>query len=391
MSGPATLPAELVTDPGQLTAAVRELLREPAVAVDTESNSYHRYPERLCLVQVGTRHRCYLIDPLAIQDVRPLGRLLADERVQKVIHSADYDLRSLDREWGFRVRNLYDTSVAAHFAGLDRLGLAAAAQHFLGVTLNKSKSLQRADWSLRPLSKTALAYAAADVQHLLALRDAIEAALARSGRGAWVREECARLEEVRHTPPEPPERACLGMKGTRSLDGRGLAILTRLAALREREARRRGRPPFRVLSEETLVYLASHPHEEIAEAPGLGPSTLGRLGSQIRQALREGLAAEPVERPAPPEPVRPRMTGPEPARFERLRAWRNEEAKAIGLDPALVWPMASLERLARAPATLDEELRAPEVRRWQAERFAPGLRALLRKMAGAGRAAERRA
>ncbi len=363
---------ELVTGAASLEAAARAMLGEPAIALDTESNSFYRYPEQLCLVQVATSRQVYLVDPLAVGDIAPLGRVLADAAVQKVIHGADYDVISLDRHAGLRVRNLYDTGVAARFVGLEQVGLAALAQALLGVTLNKSKRLQRADWGRRPLAPELQEYAAADVRYLLALRDLLDERLQALGRGAWVAEECARLEEMRYNAPDVP-LAFLAAKGSRELDGRGLAVLRALFAFREEEARRQERPPFYILSEAALVQLAANPQADLGEVPGLGEGGLKRYGRAIERALREGLAAPPVRRPASTHPWA-RPTPEQVERLRRLKEWRSARGAELGLDPALLWPMASLERLARAPETLAAEFSAPEVRRWQRERFGEQLR-----------------
>jgi ribonuclease D len=172
------------------------------------------------------------------------------------------------------------------------------------------------------------------------------------------------------------------MKGSRALDGIGLAVLAELATLRDREARRRGRPPFRILMDETLVFLAANPKADLKEAPGVGPITLERMGKAIRQALQRGMEAPPIERPAPALPPRRPMNSPENARWEALKQWRTQQGQALALDPALVWPMASLERLGRDPDAFNAELRAPEVRRWQAKRFGPLLQERLAVLAG---------
>ena len=136
-------------------APSRPALREPVVALDTEANGYHRHPERVCLIQLATRKRLYVIDPIEIDDMAPLGPLLASRRVEKVIHGADYDIRGLDRDWGFRIANIFDSSIAARFAGMEKIGLAAALEECLGIRVEKRKRLQRADWSRRPLSDEA--------------------------------------------------------------------------------------------------------------------------------------------------------------------------------------------------------------------------------------------
>ncbi|MBI3953478.1 MAG: HRDC domain-containing protein [Chloroflexi bacterium] len=361
----------------RLETALEEMAAGLAVALDTESNSFYRYPEQLCLVQIATARRVYLLDALALGDLAPLGRITGDPAIQKVIHGADYDVRSLDRHASLRVRNVFDTSIAARFAGLEQVGLAALAEGLLGVKLDKSKRLQRADWGLRPLSRELLEYAAADVRHLLALRDILAERLGALGRAEWVAEECARLEEVRHAPPDT-ELAFLAVKGSRDLDGRGLAVLHALCAWREAEARRLQRPHFHIVSDAALAFLAAHPHAELSAAPGLGESAQRRYGRAIREALKAGLAAPPLRRP-PSSSLWVRPTAEQNERLRRLKEWRAAQGRALELDPALLWPMASLERLARAPATLRAELAAPEVRRWQRERFGEQLREWLEK------------
>src|ERR1035437_843476 len=99
------LPFEIITQSSQLDVAIRDMAGEPTISLDTESNSRHHYPEQLCLIQIGTRRRVYIIDTIVLKDVAPLGAILADAPIQKVIHGADYDVRCLDRHYGFRVRN----------------------------------------------------------------------------------------------------------------------------------------------------------------------------------------------------------------------------------------------------------------------------------------------
>ena len=143
-------------------------------------------------MQIATTTNGYIIDPLAIgADVGPLGEVFQNQHIEKVVHSADYDLRSLDREWGFRVRNVFDTSVAAAFIGSTRLGLANVLEEVIGVIVIKSKKLQRADWTIRPLRDEALAYAAEDVRHILKLREVLGERLKVLGREHWVAEECS--------------------------------------------------------------------------------------------------------------------------------------------------------------------------------------------------------
>ena len=364
----------------ELDAAVAALASAPALAVDTESDSRHRYPEKVCLIQLSDGAETYLVDALAGLDYGGLGRAFADARVQKILHGGDYDLRCLDRDFGFAFANCYDTSIAARFAGLERFGLAPLLEDLLGVGIPKDQKLRRADWSRRPLPADALAYAAADALHLPALRDALDVRLRALGRQDWVAEECARLAEVRYAPPDP-DTAFLSVKGAHALDERALAVLKALWAFREGEARRLNRPPGYILSAQALAFLSANPKADLAKVPGLGPVLIRRYGRAIRAALAEGEAAPPEIRPRPEGPFVPRMTKPESALVARLKKWRAGLGVELRLAPSLLWAMRSLERLARAPLSLDAELQAPEIRAWQRKEFADSLRAAVAKAA----------
>lgn len=373
---PESLPAdtEFVTDDARLAAVLEDAAGHTSIALDMEANSFFRYPEHVSLLQLAVADRMYLIDPFAIDDMSPMGDILAQAPIEKIFHSADFDIRSLDREWGFHIDNLFDTSIAAAFVGMPRLGLGTVLEETLRVVIPKEKGLQRSDWSLRPLSSEALDYAAADVRHLVDLRNALAERLQELGRTSWVTEECARLTTVRHVPNDP-ENAFLSMKGSRDLDGRGLAILKTLVAFREKEALRRDRPPFRVMPDRAFLFLAENPAVDLTAVPGIGRFAFPPLAARLRDVIREGVKAPPVQRPR-----RPRYPRPLPEERDRLRLlkeWRTTQGEQLALDAGLLWPMASLERLSRQPSTLSAEFEAPEVRDWQSEEFGESLKAFV--------------
>jgi ribonuclease D len=362
------LPIEIITQSAQLDAAILKMDGSAAVALDTESNSSHYYPEQLCLIQIATRTHSYVIDSIILKDVSALVKVLADASVMKVIHGADYDIRCLDRHAGLHIRNLYDTYIAARFAGLTEVGLAALLRDLLGVNIVKSKRLQTADWGRRPLSAEAIDYAASDVFHLLSLQEILDKKLKELERTTWAAEEFTRLEEVRFTPPDL-ERAFLSVKGAEDLDGRGLAVLRSLYFFRDEEARRQHRPPFFIMPDIALVSLAASPSTD-----GMAPS-LQRYRRGLQQALHDGLAAPPVQLPPPP-PYEP-STQEQIKRLSRLKLWRTALADNLKLDPSLIWPTPSLQRLAREPESFDMEINAGNVRRYQREQFAASLKHFL--------------
>ena len=374
---------ELVTTVPRLEAVVESALRRPVVAMDLESNGFFRYPERVCLVQLAVGGAVHLVDPLSLEHVAPLGALLAAASVEKVFHAADYDVRSLDREWGFRCRNLFDTGIAAAFVGSRRLGLAAVLKDHLGVEVDKSNKLQRADWTRRPLTAELLHYAAGDVRHLCRLRDVLHDKLDALGRIAWMREECVRQAAVRYRVPET-EWAFLSVKGSRELDGRGLAVLRSLHAFREREALRRGRPPFRIFPDTAMTALAANPSLDFARVSGLGRYAHAPAASDLRRAVTEGIGMPPVKRPRAPSTIAEQLGEHERktarTRLQHLRKWRTAQADRLGLDPGRVWPAASLERLSLWPGGFDDEMASAEVREWQRRELGGSLRGLTSRL-----------
>ncbi len=364
---------KVIDHSSQLDVAVTEMSGSSAIAIDTESNSLHRYPEQLCLIQTATLQQIYVIDTITLPDITPIRKILEDNGVVKVIHGADYDVRSLDRYGGIRIHNLYDTYIAARFAGVSKVGLADLLRDLLGIDIPKSKDLQHADWGKRPLSSEALEYAATDVRHLLALQQILAQRLSTMGRTAWVSEEFARVEDVRFTPLNM-DAAFLSIKGSQHLDGHALAILKSLYIFREAEARRQHRPPFFIIPDVALVYLSNDPSANLTEVPGLSQH-FERVGPGIRQAIREGQNAAPAERPhVIYEPLNPGQL----RLLTCLKGWRENLGQSLCLDPSLLWPTASLERLAKAPDLFATELTSSNIRGWQRLEFAASLESYLK-------------
>jgi ribonuclease D len=350
-----------------LLAHVRESKR---VAFDTESASFHRYVDRVYLIQLSTDSRTALVDPLKVADLSEIGVILADPTIEVAFHDADYDLRVLDRDYGFRARHIFDTRIAAQLAGEPAVGLGSLLERHFGVRLDKR--YQRADWSERPLTPEMLAYAADDTRFLLRLRDLLAAELDRMGRRHWLDEECARLEQVRWGAGRTDNgEGYLRLKGAKTLRPRALAVLERLYAWRDSVARALDRAPFRILSSHALVAIAkTQPRDlqALAAIHGVGRTTLQRHGHALLAAVAEGLDA-----PADRLPVVPRTRRPSPnpeydARLERLKAVRTAAAQRIDMDPGLLCPNGTLQAIARlAPAAGPELDTVGELRRWQRE------------------------
>ena len=370
-----------IRTPEALAEAIAALLREPLVGVDTEAASFHRYHDRIFLIQLSSPSRTEIIDPLAVEDLSPLGRLLADGKVEKIFHDADYDLRILDRDYGFRARRLFDTRVAAQLAGEPAVGLAALLEKYAEVKL--AKEHQKADWSRRPLSPGMLAYAAADTAHLPALREQLRARLTALGRLAWAEEEFARLEDLRWTGGGAADGAgpdaLLRVKGAKALTPRQLAALRELFQWREDVAAEQDRATFRIIGNDALL--------AVAKALPRAPAELGAIASLPRSlaarhgpALLEGVhrALTLPERELPRVERAPRQAR-DPAvetRVERLKTVRNRAAAELALDPGVLCGRSTLEAVARIEPPPNDRAglaRIGELRRWQIEAFGDAL------------------
>jgi len=278
-----------VADAAALAALAEEVAGESVVALDTESNSFHVYRERVCLLQISTRRGDYVVDPMAV-DVRPLGSVLASGR-ELVLHGADYDVRCLKREYGWSLPRIFDTMAAARRLGSVELGLSALVHAHFGVRL--SKEHQRSDWGRRPLSGEQVRYAALDTHFLLPLHARLSGELAARGLADEARREFDRIAAVEPRPKVFDPEGWRGLKAARGLDPSGREVLRALWVAREETASESDRPPFKVLGEHAMVAIARRrprSMEELAAIPGVTPKVLQRLGESILAALRAASA-----------------------------------------------------------------------------------------------------
>lgn len=368
MHQPAPPHDTVIEDARALRSMSAHVAEAHRVAFDTESASFHRYVDRVYLIQLSTDHRTALVDPLRVTDLQAIGAILADPKIEIVFHDADYDLRVLDRDYGFRARNIFDTRVAAQLAGEPAVGLGSLLARHFGVQLDKR--FQRADWSVRPLTPEMIAYAADDTRYLLKLRDRLAEELERLDRRHWLDEECERLEQVRWGAGRANgDESFLRLKGAKALRPRSLAVLERVYAWRDALARELDRAPFRVLSNHALIAIARSRPEDIqtlAGIQGVGRVTVQRHGRALLAAVAEGLATPSDRLPVIPRSRRPPPDPDYDARLERLKAVRTAAAERIGLDSGLLCPNGTLQAIARlAPLGAGALDTVPELRRWQ--------------------------
>jgi len=328
----------LVSDT-EIEALVVTLRASPWLALDTEADSLHAYPEKLCLIQISHSGGDVLVDPLSRAALAPLLEHLAARSL--ILHGADFDLRLLRRTRGFIASEVYDTAIAAQLLGRPRHGLRDLVRELLGVELQKGS--QRADWARRPLSPQMLAYAVNDTRHLSPLRDALDAELQARGRVEWHRETCARLVATCVPSAPDPERAWR-IKGSAVLDPRGLAALRELWKWREAQALRRDRPPYFVLSHELVLEIAGKAARGDLELP---PVVKARDRGEIAEALAHALAVPAEDLPARESPGRaPRVANEVLRRMDAIRERRDQRAADLEIDPSLIATKSDIAAMA---------------------------------------------
>jgi ribonuclease D len=375
---------QLIQTQADLSRFFQRLKDQPLVAVDTEAASFHRFKDRVYLLQVSSRNETAIVDPLAVSSLDPLSDILGDPGIEIVFHDADYDLRLLENEYGFRACNLFDTRIAAQLLNEPGVGLAALLEKYLGVHLDKR--YQRADWSARPLTAEMLDYAAADTRHLPLLRDILRDRLQELGRMDWAEEEFELLGAAARLAVAPEAPGYLRLKGAKALPGRALAVLRELHQWREDTARRSDKAAFRILNNEPMLLMAKSPPRDMTalkSVRGISPDQAERRGKDILAAVQRGLEVPDRELPRVERQHRRPPDAAFEKRLERLKGARNALATRYDLAPGVLCPNGTLEAIAAVnPASLQELGEIRELRRWQLREIGESLLAALQQPSG---------
>ena len=341
----------MIADQGRLDALVSSVIDSPWVAIDTEADSLHAYPEKLCLMQISLPERDELIDTLAGLDLGELLSAFHDHEL--ILHGADYDLRLMKRTYDFEPDRLFDTMIAARLLGETQFGLGHLVQKFLEITLEKGP--QKMNWAQRPLTARMEAYARNDTHYLKPLSELLRKELKERGRLTWLQQSCAQL--IRDCAViRPPDPDGWRLKGSDRLTDRGRAILREIWEWREKEAVAANRPPFFVLSHDDSVHIAGHAaHAPLSEIR-LPVRFSARRRETLLDAIDAGLRVPESQLPK----RRPREFNHPDAqmlrRFHNLKKKRDEAAAKHQIDPTLIAAKAELLELARDPGSSDHVL-----------------------------------
>jgi ribonuclease D len=348
--------------------------------IDTEFMSEGRYHALLCLVQIVVEDpgapegvRIHLIDAIDGVDVAPLAELLADPEIEVVLHAGRQDVAILKRVWSTTFSNIFDTQIAAGFAGAGaQTGYGNLLGQILGRRVGKTASYTR--WDARPLTAEQLSYAAEDVAHLMELADELQGRLEKSDRLSWAREECRRLESA--SDQRDPETAWERLPRVGQLDPRARAVARKLAAWRERTAAGEDRPVGSVMADPALVEAAKRQPSSVRaleQIRGIHPSGIRRRGDAILAAIAAGLDAPPIPR----EPGRERFDPADTPLIALAEALLRTRAIEAGLAYELIASRAELELVIGASRRGEPEPSVRTLEGWRSELVGEDLRALL--------------
>jgi ribonuclease D len=349
MDSPSETPI-WIDRPAALQRLVETLSKQSLIAVDTESNSLFAYREQVCLIQFSTENEDFLVDPLLMDDLSPLGPIFANPAIEKIFHAAEYDLICLKRDFGFEFVNLFDTMLAARILGKSTLGLGSMLEESFGLQVDKR--LQRANWAKRPLSTAMLTYASMDTHYLIQLRNMLKPQLIQMNRWDLAEEDFRRMTRVPAGSHENGSANCWRISGSQDLTPRQAAVLMELCVFRDERARASDLPPFRVLPNQTLLELAQvmpRKRGELNNIFGLSPKLIDRFGPGILEAVERGIVGPPAYRP-PTHRVNDEVLW----RLESLRNWRKVTARGMGVESDVILPREMVEAIATAnPRSLD--------------------------------------
>ncbi|QTA93081.1 ribonuclease D [Desulfonema magnum] len=372
---------QIINTESELRELATALEKEKTVAVDLEADSMYHFKEKVCLLQIAAKQANIIIDPLQINDLSPLKPIFFRHDIRKIFHGADYDVRSLYRDFNIEINNLFDTQIACRFLGIPETGLEAVLQKQFHISLDKK--YQKKDWSQRPLPEDMMDYAAKDAVYLVPLAKLLEKRLEKKGRLSWVYEECHDLSKVRCASSDD-DPLYLRFKGAGRLRPRNLAVLESLLQFRKQIAEKKDKPLFKIFGNNSLMRIATAKPvtlQHLERIKALSRKQTAMYGDIIVARVRKALKI-----PAKDLPVYPRKKGPVlspkvPERVKAIKRWRDARAKKLDIDPALICNKALISVIAvQNPRNTEEIESIEEMKNWQQEAFGRDIVTVLRKV-----------
>ena len=370
---------EIIDTPAKLNHIVQHLETAKTVAVDLEADSMYHYKEKVCLLQISTKHQNALIDPLAVKDLSPLAPLFSDNAVKKIFHGSDYDIRSLHRDFKIEINNLFDTQLASMFVGCRQTGLSAVVKKHFNIILEKK--FQKKDWSVRPLPENMMRYAASDTIHLIPLSEILIQELQKQKRLDWVLEECQYLSRMRY-PPVNNDPLFIKFKGAGRLNSQRLNVLEALLQLRNRIAAAKDRPVFKVFNNRALMEIAYMQPTSVPQLVKMNVISSRQINMYANAIIKDVKSA--MQTPSHKLPSFPfRRTSPISQRvhqrIDALKIWRNLKAQHLDLDPGLVCSKSLMTAIARQKIRTSQDLHTiAQMHKWRVQAFGDEITGILK-------------
>ena len=348
------------------------LEKEKVIAVDLEADSMFHFKEKVCLIQIATKKENLIIDPLKINDLSSMKSLFCNSGIKKIFHGADYDVRSLYRDFAIEINNIFDTQLACMFLGINKTGLDCVLKSRFNVSVDKK--YQKKDWSQRPLPDEMIEYAAMDTKYLVMLAEILEKELKIKNRLFWVNEECEYLSKVRHCPGNnmPLYRK---VKGFRRLNYSSIAVLEKLLRFRVLAAKKKDRPLFKILSTNSLKQISTEKPSDIEalkKMKVLSNKQISMYGKTIINLINQAMA-EPEQRVSMysnPSPSPSPFSAPDPKLIKTLKKWRDDRAGEMQIAPGLFCNNALLNSIAiQHPKSIDSLAQIKDIKQWRLKTF----------------------
>lgn len=358
----------LIAEPATMPALQAALETADSVAIDTEADSFHHFHHKVCLIQLAVGDRCFIVDPLAGLDLSEILTNLSHKRL--IFHDAGYDLRMMFNDFSFCPQNeIFDTMLAARLTGLENIGLASLLESILGIHLSKHN--QRANWAIRPLTQTLLAYAAEDIRYLATLAEHLTGRLQSLGRLDWHREYCQWSIEQTRQPKEPqdPEKSWR-IRGSFGLTPRQLAFVKAVWQWRQDQADQADLSPFRILCNEDLIALAIWAERQKKIRPDALPRLprhcQGHRRRQLLEAIDVACTLTPDQWPKPPQRERNRRPDAEILnKADQMKKECQIIADSLGIEPQVIASRKNLLAAVNAHADTEDKLLRIGWMRWQ--------------------------
>ena len=381
MDNSPSLNFTIIDTKSALAALARRLQKQKMIGVDLEADSLYHFKEKVCLIQIAAEDFNIVIDPLKIKDLSALKPVFKNGDVQKIFHGADYDIRSLYRDFKITVNNLFDTQLACRFLGMGETSLEAVLKSRFDVHLNKK--YQRKDWSQRPLPQAMISYAAEDACYLIPLAVELESKLVKTDRLAWVLEECEYLSRVRPASNDS-QPLFVSIKGAGKLDPRSLATLDALLQFRKNIAQKKDRPLFKVIQNKALLQLAAERPQNLKQlenTQALSANQIKMYGQNIIKAVGTAVKIPSENLPTYPRRKAPSVKPDVGKRVKALRDWRDDQADRLKIDPALLFTNALISTIAvKNPGNIKSLSKIKELKNWQISEFGKEILKILNKV-----------